>query len=389
MNPETFLRSRIAQVSGPNDDYSLVFDLVEKFDLDRDEAIALVGKALYPASSTPPSEDRAPSAAVVAMDGPKFAPEEPEPDGAALPHGRALTEGELAAVPALRWEHDGWTQRSGCTLIVGPPGSYKTLMVAALLGASATGAGTGFGVQAQRRGPVYAVVGEDLAGWSARWQAWRRASGIPANVTLPLFTFADSVNVFTGEHFDALLADVESVDPIVIGIDPLSEFITGGEENSAKDMSIVRERFKKLMGGRRTLLVAAHTGWDETRERGSSIFRAFSDGRIVLRANDHGEVLVRCKKARNGRPFDPVTLRFNRDALVLERNAETPVPRLCHSRGTEVLGWVQEHPDVTTDAVARGLGRRKADVIATLKELDSAGAVRPRKQGRGTTWRAV
>ena len=307
----------------------------------------------------------------------------------ALPHGRSLTERELGLVPAPRWEHDGWTQRGGCVLIVGPPGSFKTVMVAGLLGASAIG-GASFGVRALRRGPVYAVIGEDLGGWQARWQAWRRAARVPDGVTLPLHTFADDVNLFTGENFEALLTDVEAVNPCVLAVDPLSDLIAGAEENSAKDMGLVRNRFKKLMRGGRTLLVSAHTGWDESRERGSTVMRGFADTRLVLRANERGEVLVRCRKQRNGRAFDPVTLQFDPESLVLGDAARAPaVVAVSESLRAAVLDWVQAHPDMATDAVARGLGRRKADVVVTLGQLRAAGAVVSEPKGRGSTWRTV
>lgn len=189
------------------------------------------------------------------------------------PRRRALTESELRALPAPAWEHELWTQRGGCTLLVGPPGSFKSTVLAALLGASATG-GASYGIRALRQGTVYAIVGEDLAGWNARWSAWRQAAGIPDDVSLPLHTFTHLVNLFSGEGFADPLASVEAVNPVVIAADPLSDLITGADENSAKDMGRVRERFRQLMRGGRSLVVCQHTGWDESRERGSSVFRA-------------------------------------------------------------------------------------------------------------------
>src|SRR5688500_4938438 len=95
---------------------------------------------------------------------------------------RALTEDELRAIPPAQWEHENWTQRGGCTLLVGPPGSFKSTLLAALLGTSASGGVADGGVRARRHGSVYAVVGEDLTGWNARWNDWRRAAGIPEDV---------------------------------------------------------------------------------------------------------------------------------------------------------------------------------------------------------------
>ena len=87
----------------------------------------------------------------------------------------ALTERKLREETTLpEWELDGLTHRGGRTLLVGPRGQHKTRVLAALLGASATG-GACYGAQATRHGPVYVVIAEDLPGWKARWFAWPRS----------------------------------------------------------------------------------------------------------------------------------------------------------------------------------------------------------------------
>ena len=304
---------------------------------------------------------------------------------------RALTERELRYVPAAQWEHEPWTQRGGCTLLIGAPGSFKSTLLAALLGASASGGAIYGNVYARRQGAVYAIVGEDLSGWNARWMAWRQSAGIPEDVVLPLHTFADSVNLFTGEGFEEMLADVREVKPIVIGLDPLSDLITGADENSAKDMGRVRDRCKLLMGSDRSLMICQHTGWDESRERGSSVFRAFADTRMVMKATS-GDVVMRCGKQRNKAAFAAVRLRFDSERHVLCAIASAVPSSAPRPGGASlrdiVLAWVCEHPAHATDAVARAIRRRKVDVIAALTALVDEGVLTSAKKGNATTWSA-
>jgi hypothetical protein len=164
----------------------------------------------------------------------------------------------------------------GRTLLVRPRGWHKTRLLVAMLGASATG-GDCFGASAARAGSVYAVIAEDVPGWHARCFAWRRAAGIADERELSLPTHVETPNLFTGAGFDDLLADLARAEPIVVGLDPLADLMTGAEENSQKDTGIVRERVKRLSSGGRSVIVCHHTGHDGRRERGSSVLGAMAD----------------------------------------------------------------------------------------------------------------
>jgi AAA domain len=231
-------------------------------------------------------------------------------------NGRALTERELRHLPPIEWEHVGLTQRGYKAFLVGPRGCHKSRALVALLGASVTG-GAVYGAQATRSGPVYAVIAEDVPGWRERWFAWRRAYGVADDVDLELYTRTEPVNLFTGAGFEDLLAEIATVDPVVIGLDTFADLTTGMEENSAKDMGIVRERLKRLTLGGRTVIATHHTGYNEGRERGSSAFGGMADTIVLMAAARDSGVTLTCEKQRNGVPFTPVSLVFDVEALVL------------------------------------------------------------------------
>lgn len=245
---------------------------------------------------------------------------------------RARTERELRDVPSPEWELDGRTQRGGRTLLVGPRGKHKTRALVAMLGASVTG-GPCYGANATRQGPVYAVVAEDVPGFRERWFAWRESKGIEDEDDLMLHTWDHDVNLFTGSGFEALLADIERVKPIAIGLDTISDLTTGADENSQKDMGIVRDRMKQLTRDGRSLIAVHHTGLDESRERGSTVLGAMADT-IILMKSDGEHILMTCSKQRNGPPFAPVRLEFDAAALVLRQAGVSLVARLPSQQDT-------------------------------------------------------
>jgi hypothetical protein len=53
-----------------------------------------------------------------------------------------------------------------------------------------------------------------------------------------------------------------------------------------------------------------------------------------------------------------------------------------------VLVWVREHPGRPTHVVAENIGKRKADVIAALTQLETSGMLTGTKKGAGKTWEA-
>jgi AAA domain len=301
------------------------------------------------------------------------------------PSRRALTERELRHVPAPEWEHTGLTHRGGRTLLVGPRGQHKTRALAALLGASVTG-GACYGMPTTRHGAVYAVIGEDAPGWQARWFAWRQAEGIADDEELALHTHIEAVNLYTGRGFDDLLADIARVAPIVIGLDPLSDLTTGADENAQKDMGIVRDRLKRLTEGGRSVIVTHHTGYNESRERGSSVLGAMADTVILMQAED-GDIVLTCRKQKNAAPFVPLRLTFDSEALVLRPSGDvtadgtTPLPQ-------RLLHIIAAQPGITGGAVVKKAGARRAAGYQALHALADAGEITSLRTGVGrpTQW---
>jgi hypothetical protein len=102
---------------------------------------------------------------------------------------RALTEAELFNLRPPAWEIQDRTELGGLNVIIGPRGSFKTFLVAALLLALARKRTTWLGADALRAGPVMFVPLEDLPGWRQRWQSARTAAGVPDDEQLPIYTW--------------------------------------------------------------------------------------------------------------------------------------------------------------------------------------------------------
>src|SRR5207247_455430 len=148
-----------------------------------------------------------------------------------------------------------------------------------------------------------------------------------------LHTWSENVNLFTGPGFDALVADIERVKPIVIGLDTIADLTTGADENSQKDMGIVRDRLKQLARGGRSVVAVHHTGPDPSRERGSSVLGAMAHTMILMKS-DGDDILMTCTKQRNGVPFADVRLEFDPDSLVLRQAHVSLVAKLPKQQAT-------------------------------------------------------
>jgi hypothetical protein len=102
--------------------------------------------------------------------------------------------------------------------------------------------------------------------------------------------------------------------------------MTGGDENSARDMGIFIagcKRLRKETGA--TILIIHHTGKDGQLERGSSALRGAADTMIALR-NESGVIHLTCEKQKDGPPFEQILLQlqlYNDSCIVTRLSAQT------------------------------------------------------------------
>lgn len=189
-----------------------------------------------------------------------------------------VTVPELLANPAkLEWLVRDFLEKQTLGMLFGAPASGKSFVGLAL--AASVSTGTEFlGRQVAQGGVIY-VAGEGHAGIARRLKAWELHTGrtIPDSFTLSrrAVQFLSPDDVF---ELEDEISDLPEP-PALICIDTVARAMSGGDENSSKEMGSfvaacdhLKRRFNT------TLLLIHHVGHGETgRARGSSALKAALD----------------------------------------------------------------------------------------------------------------
>ena len=148
--------------------------------------------------------------------------------------------------------------------------------------------------------PVIYIAAEGFSGFAKRKNAWykhhKKSSG-------QLYFSADPVLLMDSANVDSFIATANQIKPVLIVIDTLAWCMTGGDENSAKDMQIVIaacRKIQQLTGA--TILLVHHTTKRGNSERGSSVTRGSADVMIEL-TSEEGVITVSCSKTKDTEPF--------------------------------------------------------------------------------------
>jgi hypothetical protein len=233
---------------------------------------------------------------------------------------RELVEGPRQAI-----EHHwpGWIPLAAVALLVGAGETFKSWLALTL--AISTAAGRSLFAQADegamRRGPVLYITGENAIDEEARrCQLLQAALGLPLDLPIT-FLPAESLNLSRDEDYQAVLAVVAHLQPVLIVVD--SAIAVSGV-NEERDNSAVRAfmQTRILPLARRhhaTVVVIGHSPkppqqpgmkfTDEHVARGASDWRNAADVVLYLRRDPslgHAAVVLRHAKVRIGRRHAPL-----------------------------------------------------------------------------------
>ena len=202
-------------------------------------------------------------------------------------------------------------------LFFGESGCKKSFVALDMAASIATGAPF-YGKQTKEGAVIY-LAGEGNAGMTRRAEAWSRHRGISLKEA-PLF-LSSRAALLMDEHSARLVEEevdriVQEVgNPLLIIIDTVARSIVGGDENSAKDVSVFVERVDALRRkyGASALLVH-HSGIiDKGRLRGSSAWKGALDAEFLIESSgpDGRLVSVECKKMKDA----PIPAPFSFEAV--------------------------------------------------------------------------
>jgi hypothetical protein len=250
------------------------------------------------------------------------------------PRGHVMALHDYAAsVGDPEWLIKGFLPAQGVAMLYGVSGSYKSFLALDWALSLAYGE-PGQWQAAPTKHDVLFIAGEGpVATAKVRWPAWRSWRGIEF-VNDHRFFILDRVPAFTDtERWQDVKADLAhlNVKPALTVIDTTSRLLTGLDENSSKDATMVvsfAESIAREYEG--LVLLIHHTGKDEKKgARGSSVFHANVDS-LLLTTKKHGGMELRVKKHKDADAPDEAfafKLKESGGSIVLERTealAEAP-----------------------------------------------------------------
>lgn len=233
----------------------------------------------------------------------------------------------------------------GVGMIYGESGSYKSFIALDMSLCLA------FGIPGQWRAPpvkndVLFLAGEGpVATAKKRWPAWMDWQNIEFRGD-HRFIIKDRVPFYTDtdawEYIKADLAEMKAK-PSLIVIDTLTRLITGMDENSAKDASMITNFMEQLARYYECFVLAIHhTGKDQAKgARGSSAFYANMDAVISTKLRLGGTEL-RIRKQKDADVSDDISYFQTKEigqSIVLERTESLPEAPGKNGQGKPKYSW--------------------------------------------------
>jgi len=206
------------------------------------------------------------------------------------PKKRLYTVDELDQIPDPVWLFEPYFFSSSTAMVIGPSQAKKTFFLLDIA------------LRLSETMPVIYAAGEGAPGIKRRVKGWRKRFGIkPKN----FYLWPGSITPQNPEAREIFLKEIEHIKPVMLVIDTLARNSEGLDENKAGDIQIYLsacELVKEATGA--CVVTVHHTGWDTTREKGSSSMRNWVDSQIHLSVE--GDLTkVTCVKAKDEELFEP------------------------------------------------------------------------------------
>lgn len=287
-------------------------------------------------------------------------------------------------LPDPEWLLRNFIQRGGLTVVYGPPGSGKSLMMldwAQHLQMDKYWHGRH---QTQHANVLY-VMAEGQFGLKQRLEAWQKENEIEA--LPPVSYHIEGVTFWSPEGkenpgADAIVAAASALDVDAVFVDTMAATFGGGDENRQQDMNLYLKPLRELRNMGVSVVIAHHANRGEGAIRGSSVLGGDADTIIEMRPKyddvNEGQVewtTVLCKKQKDYVPFPP--FRLNLKSVPLEDSPS----------GYERSGPVFVQPEDTYEGPIDGAGKRvhanlRREAMAT--DMYSLVLKRP-----GISWKAI
>ncbi len=295
------------------------------------------------------------------------------------------TLGALRDRPPVKEVVAGHLMEGNLVLPYGPSESAKSFVGVGLTCCVASG--TPWHGHAVQQGAAFYVAAEGGAQIVKRFDAWCDYHKVdPASLANSLLILDRPVNLLDPEESTAFVFDIVSDRPTprLVVLDTLAQLMTGGDENTGRDMSrvlAIANRIRTDTGA--CVLLIHHTGHDRSRERGHTSLRGAADTAMKI-TKDGDLVTLECDKQRDCERFAPLRFRLepHLDSCILRTT--TPSDDLTLSNADkdvlETLKAIALEDGVPTSIWEQSYGKNRSTFYRSRKRLIKMGLVRCEKR---------
>lgn len=324
----------------------------------------------------------------------------PENGGLKLPWFPA---GELLGIEAgeERWLVERLIPAETINMLVGSPGTGKSLFVVDLCCCVVTG--TRFMGRDVRAGRVMYLAAED--GWrrvAKRLRAWAEGQGVDPEALNDFYVLPSPLQIAAGEGqqdqgdaviaaWQQLQADIETIDPVLVVLDPLVDIHAGLDENKSGEMANLLRLLRRLVRGQDRAMLITHHDKKGVLEpsvysgRGSSALAGGMDGQYHMVSATAGEgdeddllqVLLHVTKGRDLPPSlkRPVGLRYERGHWLIDDSVRSAKKQKEVEELRALYDWLQgKHAGSSIKEAQLFLGIAYNTAQARLDRLVKIGA---------------
>lgn len=297
----------------------------------------------------------------------------------------------------------GMLRQRDLAVLFGAPGCGKSFVAIALALSVASGE-SWLGMEVEGPSRVLYIAGEGSYGIGKRVMAW--GGGQDLRLKSPIFQnwhqINDLVEFLDTKSITGLARAINKMGeaPTLIVVDTLARAMTGGDENSSKDMSNLVKRCGEIRDGTgATVLLVHHTGKSGPAERGHSALRGAADVMMSLEKQDDGTVRLAVDKSKDDECADPIDIELRRvclgvDSYGMPRSSlRADVVDPSHPRADALGGAPMQimgvllaetgsSPWVTYKAIMEATNLHRNKVTKCIKQLFDEGRILTRQSGR-------
>lgn len=293
-------------------------------------------------------------------------------------------------LPSPSYLIDGVMPRGALFQVFGQTGSYKSFVMLDMLASIANGI-EWMGHKVCHSGPVAFILGEGGYDAGLRLEAWLAANPSSSDERIA-YSIEEQLDLMDAKIVDALLDDLEAYRLANVGAEPWAmivfdtqaDHMPSGDEDKSRDFTVMKRSIQRIAQATGAAVgLVHHTGWDDSRERGSSRQRQALD--VVIQIKNQRITNIKQKAAAL---FEPIAFDIESFEKSIVVRRVTPLGAAAESLdadlevGRDVLTYLVEHPGASQNDLVRDLRLGRSGTWPKLRDLlDHLGYLEVVKQG--------